>query len=155
MSAQFRLDDDDAVAIDYVARVRQDFTALSALYAESGRFAVDYNMGIQLYDAAGSVTGQILRRAFWSCGLTLYLPPGELMQALDFPHHKVWQKMPTLTRGGQPMFVRGVHQSNDSSVARPETAALAPRPRLERLLQSRFRIDLGQFESALAGHHAG
>ncbi len=154
VTAQFRLDDDDAVAIDYVARIRQDFVALSALYAESGRFAVDCSMGILLDDARVAVTGQVLRHAFWSCAMTLYLEPGDLMQALDFPHHKVWQQMPTLTRSDRPMFVRGAHQTNDSRITRPEPAALAPRARLERLLQSRFRIDLTRLETALAAFHA-
>ena len=35
LTAQFRLDDDDAVAVEYIALIRRDFLLLQALYSEN------------------------------------------------------------------------------------------------------------------------
>lgn len=148
--AQFRLDDDDAVATDYVATIRRDFHALSGIFAESSRLAVDYNLGVLLHDDGQALAGHIQRSAFWSCALTLYLAPGDPMQLLDFPHHRIWQQMPTLTRSGRPMFVRGSHGFNDSRIRLPSADGWTARARVEQLLQTRFNIDLAAFEAELA-----
>ena len=155
LTAQFRLDDDDAVAVEYIALIRRDFLLLHALYSENNGLAVDYTLGLVLEDVQGRVVADKRRECFWGCGLTLYLPPNSSRQILNFQHHKVWQHLPTVMRHKPAMWVRGAHQSNDSKFRRPDAGA-APKPgEISQELYDRFRIDLKALEARLARYHAG
>ena len=155
--AQFRLDDDDGVAVDYVARLRRDFGLLRDFWAEKGRLALDYSLGLVLDDRTAQPGGQVVAdkriASFWGCGLTLFVAPSQPKQVLDYVHYKVWHHMPSVIRSDRVMFLRGAHQGNDSVFRRPEQAALVPRDRLKATLASRFRVDLDQLELALANLH--
>ena len=154
-TAQFRLDDDDAVAIDYVERIRSDFALMPGLYTEGRGMAVDYTRGIVLEDAGGTIRADIRAETFWGCGLTLYLPAGSSRQILNYQHHLVWQHLPTVVRGGKLMWVRGAHQSNDSRFRRPNPMAAPNRELITAALADRFRIDLKGLEDRLAACHTG
>ena len=140
-TAQFRLDDDDAVAIDFVARVREDANLLSALRAE-GPMVIDHAQGVVL-GAAGS-----LRHApLWTPGLAILLPAGHDKSVLDYPHHRLARRMPVLTRSDAVMFVRGAHEDNDSGSV-PAGEPLAEDV-LGELMQRRFAVDLAALRRAL------
>lgn len=156
--AEFRLDDDDGVAVDYVAELRRDFTLLRDLYAQKGRLALDYSLGLVLDDRTAIAGGVVADKRFascWGCALTLFVAPSQPEQILDYVHYKVWHHMPSVMRSDRVMFLRGAHQSNDSIFRRPEQAALVPRDRLRAQLAKRFRVDLDHLEQTLAGLGTG
>lgn len=147
--AQFRVDDDDAVALDYVAQVRSDFESfLAGLLQRWGRVSADYTGGVvvQADGRAAPVLRQI-HEVTWNCGQTLYTRPKEAGTLFRYGHHRMHVHMPTVTFPDRVMFVRGRHGSNDSAFRIPTADASDARPDL---LRRRFGIDLDQLQQALA-----
>lgn len=149
--AEFRLDDDDAVAIDFVARVREEAPALLHHFVRAGRVAIDFSRGLVLADGAEGPVLTPRRALYWTPALAVLTKVDAEERILDFPHHKIWTAMPTLTLPDDVMFVRGAHASNDSRIAAEAPASALPRERWAPLLHRRFRIDLSAFGAALAG----
>lgn len=148
--AEFRLDDDDAVAIDFVEKVRGVAPALSGPFLRSGRAAIDFSRGLVLADTAKGPVLSPRRALHWTPALAVLTSVDAEERILDFPHHKIWTAMPTLTLPDDVMFVRGAHGTNDSRIANAEPAWHLPRDRWPLVLHRRFRIDLAAFDARLA-----
>lgn len=148
--AEFRLDDDDAVAIDFVARVRAEAPVLAGAILRSGRAAIDFNRGLVLAHSAEGLLLVPRRAPYWTPALAVLTSVEAEERILDFPHQKIWTAMPTLTLPEDVMFVRGAHGTNDSRVPVEAPAWTLPRERWAPLLNRRFRIDLGAFDRALS-----
>lgn len=89
--AQFRQDDDDAVALDY------------------GR-------GLILQEhAPGKLSLRCELTHFWVPGLTLYFPGGRPRSVMNYRHDWMWRFVPTVTTIDRLMWIRGFHGSNDSA----------------------------------------
>ena len=147
--AQFRLDDDDAVAVDFVARTRAELPTLMPLFRRGGVMALDWCRGVLLTEGAGVVTPTLRRAQLWTPGLVILTRPMAAKMVLDYPHHLVWRHMPVLSLQDDVMFLRGAHGGNDSTIGqerRPET--LSPE-RWPVVMQRRFGIDLAAFEAAI------
>lgn len=146
--AQFRMDDDDAVAFDYVQRVREDFAKLTALYQAEGKLWVDYCRGLTLMTTDNDL--RVIPQAAdrMTAALTLYKPPAEQSCIMDFGHHKLNQMMTGVTFQDSFMYVRGKHGLNDSARGRyvHDGTALTAEPDLPTLFSQRFGIDLAAFE---------
>lgn len=67
---------------------------------------------------------------------------------MDFPHHKIWSRVPYANLTDSLMFIRGDHATND---AKPPFAASVPIPMeegaLAEALLRRFCIDIGVFRA--------
>ncbi len=155
--AEFRLDDDDAVAVDYVAQLRRLWPKLGSLANPAGRVALDHGKGVVLEAIdGGQIKPHVLRTHCWSAGLALYLRPDDDGTIMDFPHHKIWARVPFVNLTEQVMFVRGDHGHNDART--PFGAGLAvsmPDAEIAPLLARRFRIDLPAFEARWHGLSGG
>ena len=147
--AEFRLDDDDAVAIDYVAQLRRNWPRVGRLAGPSGRVALDHGKGIVIegHDD-GRVELHPLSTHCWSAGLALYMKPEDTGIIMDFPHHKIWSRVPYVNLSDTLMFVRGDHATNDS---RTPLAAGVPVPmeaaEIAESLMRRFGIDIDAFRA--------
>lgn len=148
--AQFRVDDDDAVARDYVARVRSDFSAdLTPLYSRFGIVSSDYARGLILdVDGDEARLIQCFERT-WNCGQTLYTRPGSTDLLFNFGHHRLHRHMPTVSYHDSLMFVRGRHGTNDSSFSIPK---LDTESWDMNALRDRFGISVDDLRAALAKH---
>jgi hypothetical protein len=123
--AQAVLDDDDGLAVDFVAEVRRALSAMDATGREVGperpafvSFPEGYGFEIGL-DADGRTTTGVYahRYPFINCGLTLVGHPGAA-NILGIQHRKTpLLHDPVLIRRKR-MFLRCVHGLNDSRVAR-------------------------------------
>jgi hypothetical protein len=151
--AEFRLDDDDAVAVNYVQSLRRNWPRVRKLVSSAGRIALDQGKGMVLEarDGAGIVPHLFLTMC-WTPGLAIYLRPEDTGTIMDFPHHKIWQRMPFVSLTEQVMFIRGHHTTNDAKTPWNATAPVAHEPGdLQGLLRRRFDIDLDVFERAWQG----
>ncbi|MES2143452.1 MAG: glycosyltransferase, partial [Pseudomonadota bacterium] len=72
---QFRLDDDDAAAIDYIERSRADFSLFEGLFTRHGLVGSNYAKGLEVTDTGDGLIYEKRAATDWSCGLTLYFPP--------------------------------------------------------------------------------
>ncbi|EAR50070.1 hypothetical protein OG2516_08526 [Oceanicola granulosus HTCC2516] len=148
--AEFKMDDDDAVAIDYVEHVRRDFEPMRPLAEANGRVALDHQRGLVLQAEGDGVELFPLVARYWGVALALCLRPDDEQAVMDFPHHRVWWRMSSLARHEPFMFVRGSHGTNDSTINLKQTITLPTPPQaVQRTLANRFRIDLPAFRAAL------
>lgn len=149
---QFRHDDDDAVALDYVARLRSDFmTKLRPLYAAHRLLSVDYSRGLTL--AAIHQKVQILPQISHNLavGLTIYMPPNHRKSALDYGHHRLNNLMQGVCFQDSVMFIRGKHGRNDSGG--PLMSGYAWPMKEETygdVLQQRFAVNLADFTNKIS-----
>ncbi|SLN77408.1 glycosyltransferase [Roseisalinus antarcticus] len=147
--AEFRLDDDDAVAVDFIARAREDFEILRPMAEQTGSGALDYQRGVLVETGPEGVELLPLVARYWAAGLCLCYPSAHEQSLMDYPHHRVWWRMPTVTRPETAMFVRGSHATNDSPINRREGITLKiPPATLRGILDKRFGIDLPAFRAA-------
>jgi len=141
---QFRMDDDDAVAVDFVARLRALAQDTETLLRQHRTVGLDFNTG---YLGRASATGMDLlevTRPLLTAGLGLYVRGGNRQSIMNFGHHKLAQKMPVISINTPAMFLRthnGFNDARQSGRARPE-ALLPATPEEGLLLQERFGIDL-------------
>ncbi|MDO5632228.1 MAG: glycosyltransferase [Paracoccus sp. (in: a-proteobacteria)] len=112
--AQFRMDDDDAVAQDYVASVRQDYHAIKGLMDGWNPVALDYGRGLLVQADDDDLHISCALTHFWAPGLTLYFPGGEPRSVMNYRHDWVWRLTPTATKIDRVMWMRGFHGHNDS-----------------------------------------
>lgn len=162
----FRHDDDDAVALDYIRDARRDFVRMQPLWRQHGRLSCDYARGVVMRAGPGGIRSEMRIIHNASAALTIYLRPDAGRCALHFPHFKVNLSMPGVTLAGKPMYVRMLHEDNDSGAVGAGYAVAGqgagPEEDMAALLARRFRIDLPGLEagarrllSARAGQGGG
>ncbi len=152
--AQFRHDDDDAVAVDYVARIRSDFAQkLRPIYAAHPLLSVDYARGMTLNIEAGEVALYPCFTHSLGVALTVYMPPGHPNSVLNFAHHRLSAHMPGVSFQDSIMYVRGRHAVSDSGdpkrIGFPYKLDDADQADT---LKARFNIDLPGLRAAVARH---
>lgn len=147
--AQFRLDDDDAVAIDYVRAIREDFDRFRSLLDDTDAFALNYTKGLILEDQGHRIALHANLGLFLSCGQTIFTRRGAEKYVLDYVHNNIWQEMPTVTVPEEFMYVRGEHAENDSGKNRLGKNLRLARGTLKADLARRFRIHLKDVRRAL------
>ena len=149
---EFRLDDDDAVASDFVAQLRGLYRQLRPIYKANKRVAVDFCRGFLFRcEDDGGVNYLPVEARLWTPALALYFPPDHPRSLLNYPHMRTWLSMPVLSLNKKPMFVRGAHEGNDSAIKERKVDSF--RYKLETLpsvMTSDFGVDLEAFEAALS-----
>jgi len=149
--AEFILDDDDGVAIDFVSRTRVLFPRMRGLMREATKLVLDYNRGILLSTVGGTPEFHSISAPYWTPASCLLMKPDSSKSIQDFRHTRVWQRVPTVTMPLSVMFLRGAHGDNDSSVSeRPAGAVARPmEPQvLNDVLTQRFALDIGALNAA-------
>lgn len=144
--AHFRQDDDDAVAVDYVARARRDFRRVKPLYKLKGRASIDYMRGLVLKatEKGVGVEPRMIYNAV--AALTVYLPPDDPRSATHFPHWRLAHHMPGAILPDPVMFCRFLNHDNDSGAIGPGYGWDEPPADVAALLRERFRIDLAAID---------
>lgn len=148
---QFRLDDDDAVAVNFTRRLRRDFNRLRWFTrSRGGSIAIDYSRGINLFYQNGSFTPVPRLNAFLGVAFAIATRPGDGQYILNFMHHVIWQTLPTMTMPDDLMWVRGLHGTNDSGGKKAKTPSFKlDDDEIRRILRYRFHIRLRALKAAL------
>lgn len=151
MVAEFRLDDDDAVAVNYVQMIRRAVPQIRPLFRQKGRVALDQGKGVVVAAEGAEVTLTPVLSHCWAPALTVFLHPGDAACVMDFPHQKVWQRMPLVSHTDQLMFLRGAHATNDSKVGLAGTGRFKIEPGdWPDLMARRFGLDIAAFRAGWA-----
>lgn len=116
-TAQYRLDDDDGISVDFVEKTRDIFGELRTFFDANGRLAVDFSKGFILRSTPESIRMEPVSMRFWAPGMAIFQKADSQRALLDFHHLKVWHDMPTFMWSDMPMFIRGAHHDNDSHLA--------------------------------------
>lgn len=147
--AQFRLDDDDAVGMNFVARIRAEVPEVLPVFRRSGLMALDFSRGVVLTESEGRVTPTLRRASLWTPALVVLTRVRARKMVLDYPHHTIWRQMPVLSLPDEIMFLRGSHGTNDSSIAQERRPETLPAEKWPDLMSTRFGIDLTAFSDAI------
>lgn len=136
----FRHDDDDAVAVDYIARTRGDFMDVRQIWQPEGRLSLDYSRGAML--TLSPQGAQLRPRICTNMGvaLTIFLAPSFDETALHYNHTQLPRWMPGVAITRPFMFLRGTHQDSDSGDAGPGLPWDLPADAVDRVLWDRFRL---------------
>lgn len=142
----FRHDDDDAVAIDYVASARSDFRLAQPLWRVEGRLALDHARGLMLRLEDGRV--RLTPRICHNMGvaLTVFLRPEAGDTALHYDHSKIGLWMPGVSITRPLMFLRSIHADSDSGAMGAGVPWPAGEEDLDDLLWQRFRLRRASLE---------
>ncbi len=132
-SVQIVLDDDDAVAADFVETVRREAEfAIAGFRADQDCTYLSYASGLTADFGPDGV--RLLRREvpFTNLGLSLVAPTRTRKNPYMLAHKKVARRHPVrVTYDLRPYYIRSVHDSNDSRAHMGEEAL--PRTELPRL----------------------
>jgi hypothetical protein len=141
--AQFRLDDDDAVAIDFVARAKSAFTTCQAEFDKAGKCALDFNQGDILHFGQNQCFGEQKQVKQATAGLVVYTRPQHPKTVINYAHYRITDFMPLIVDTTPDMFVRSLNSFNDSPKARalpvPDEPIL---DEVAEVLDRRFRISI-------------
>jgi hypothetical protein len=113
-SLQFRLDDDDAVGVDFVRSLRLQAERALPLLDGQRSLAIDFNQGHVAQPVRQGILAAPVQAAYWSPALAVMLPPRARLTVMNYSHHKLWKTMPTVTFPAPDMLVRGHSAHNDS-----------------------------------------
>lgn len=143
--AQFRLDDDDAVSVDFVERIRASWDDTKTFFFRDKFVAVDFNRGILLGVGTDRMTTHTVFQHVWAPGLAVLLRPKAANTVMHFAHHKLAQFMTVVNYPQADMYIRSYNQFNDSHFPKVLTDALEPPDDAMRAhLRDRFRVDVDE-----------
>jgi len=111
---QFRMDDDDAVALVYIEKLREAARDMKRLAKKHAFLAIDFNQGFLASAGPDGLRATPTKAPYSSAALAVMLNPAEKRAIMNFAHVKVAQNMPTVTFTGQDMLIRGHNDFNDS-----------------------------------------
>ena len=113
-SLQFRMDDDDAVSVHFVERLRHHATALAPFLAQNRYVGLDFNQGHIARITPRGIRAKPTIETLWTPGLGMAVAPGASRGIMNFSHAKLARVMPVVTLPEPDMFIRGHNEFNDS-----------------------------------------
>lgn len=111
---QFRLDDDDAMALSFVEKLKQTASDLSAITTRHGSVVIDYNQGYVFTAGTDGVKLWPYHYPYSAIALGMIVPAGNPETIMSYGHQNLWKTMPTMTFTGEDMMMRGHNDYNDS-----------------------------------------
>ncbi|MFV1599204.1 MULTISPECIES: putative rhamnosyl transferase [unclassified Phaeobacter] len=138
---QFRHDDDDAVSVDFVERLRQTAGQCQGLIAQNQTVAIDFCKGFTARFASDGIYAAEGYRPYFVAAMGMYVAGNCKQSIMNFAHHKIARFMPSITIPDAPMFVRTLNAYNDSrqkGAREPELSRLTPAQEGE--FEARFAI---------------
>ena len=138
--ATFRQDDDDGMHRATTARIRKVSRALLAARPVDAPFVIGFNRGFYLNTSADPMLTERFERTPLGIGLTLVARKGDHATVFRRNHRQFTQYYDCYTEVAEPMFIRSVHQDNDSG-AEPSGREGSLRPRgILRVLRKGFGL---------------
>ena len=149
---QFRFDDDDAVAVDFVERLRKAAADCEGLTKQHKSVAFDWNKGyIAEYGPKGVAATEIFR-PFDVAALGMWVKGDCHLTIMNFAHNKINRFMPAISFDEPRMFVRGHNASNDSRQKAVKPVPVKPLTYDEaEKFRKRFAIDVDRVERIFGG----
>lgn len=111
---QFRLDDDDAMALSFVEKFKQTALDLSPICVRHTSVAVDFNQGYIYTADRDGLKLWPYHYPYSAIALGMIVGPGSTDTIMSHGHQNLWKTMPTMTFTGEDMMLRGHNDFNDS-----------------------------------------
>ncbi|TNF22289.1 MAG: hypothetical protein EP318_03985 [Rhodobacteraceae bacterium] len=115
-TAQIVLDDDDAVSVDFTARLRAEALAAKQLRAPGEDYCfVSHARGVTAVLRDGTMSLRHRVNAATNLGLACVAPTASRRQPFGIAHKKILERRPVrVIYSRAPAYIRAVHDSNDS-----------------------------------------
>ena len=149
---QFRYDDDDAVAVDFISRLREAAEDCAPLNSKHHVVAYDWSMGYAAqFSEQGIVAKQVQYRQYVAA-LGVHIRGGSKFTIMNFAHTKLDQFMPVVNFADSPMWIESHSGFNDSRASQTRHIPFAPLTDSESaIFKDRFAINVGQIAKSFAG----
>lgn len=146
----FRLDDDDAMHAETVGRLRHLTHTLLPLRNRKEPFAIAFNRGFyfDLTNPAKMIT-ECYEKTPLGVGMALVAPVSSRQNVFRRNHRAAAQHFNCYTEIAKPMFIRTVHQDNDSSAETTGHNGRMPQAKVERTLRNNFGVDIDMLKGLM------
>lgn len=139
----FRLDDDDAMHIETLARIREIADQMIPLRDPDRPLVIGFNRGFYLDQRPEQpVLREMYERTPLGVGLAMVAPKAERTNIFRRNHRGLSQFFDVYTEVERPMFIRTVHGDNDSDAIATGREGTMGEGRMERQLKQGFRLSL-------------
>lgn len=138
----FRLDDDDAMHAETVGRLRHLTHTLLPLRTRKEPFAIAFNRGFyfDLTNPDQMIT-ECYEKTPLGVGMALVAPVDSRQNVFRRNHRAAAQHFNCYTEIAKPMFIRTVHQDNDSAAETTGHKGRMSQAKMERTLRNNFGVD--------------
>jgi hypothetical protein len=151
---QFRFDDDDAVAVDFVELLRAASDDCFGMTQQYRTVAFDWNRGLIAEYGADGIAATEVFRPFDVAALGMYVRPRCHLTIMNYAHNKINRFMPAVSFDTKQMFVRGHNASNDSRQKGEAPADVLPlTAEGKEMFRSRFAIDADAVQAIFSMDH--
>lgn len=138
---QFRHDDDDAISLDFVERLREAVNDCPGLIRDNHTVAFDYNRGYVAEVGADGIAATDMFRPLYVASLGMYIGGGSRLTIMNFAHEKINRFMPVVSYTDQPMWLRTHNGYNDSRQKKVKPVPVEPlTPEQEEEFEIRFAV---------------
>jgi len=149
---QFRYDDDDAVAIDFIARLREGVDDCILLNAKHPVVAYDWTLGYAAQFSEQGVVAKEIQYKQYVASLGVHVRGGSEFTIMNFAHTKLDRFMPVVSYADTPMWIESHNGFNDSRASQHNNIPFAPlSDDIVRQFRTRFAIDPEQIKQTFAG----
>jgi len=139
----FRLDDDDAVDLDFISRTKRLAYGLLELQGPDIPFIIAYNRGFYVRTTkAKAEVFDACERAPLSTGTALVARKDHPANPYRFNHRKLAQHYNTLSDISVPGFIRTIHGDNKSNPAQMGITHKMPAKKIQDQLTRHFGVSL-------------
>lgn len=140
-----RLDDDDALGLDYIARLRRIATALADVSEKRDAVVIAFNNGFFLEQGCDSTQVYNVREKLpLGAGLAL-MAPADCADNIYARNHRLLPMFyDSFCEANTPMFIRSVHADNDSEPHLTGRREAMPDNEIDAILKARFGQSLAR-----------
>lgn len=111
---QFRHDDDDAIVVDFVEKLRQAAQDCAPMMRKHRTVGIDFNNGYVAEVSSQGISAASIYRPFYVASLGMYISANCGATIHNFMHERIPRFMPCVTFNDPDMFVRTHNGYNDS-----------------------------------------
>ena len=149
---QFRYDDDDAVAIDFIARFREAADDCASLNAKHPLVGYDWSVGYAAQFSEEGVIAKQIQVKQYVAALGMHVRGGSKFTIMNFAHTKLDQYMPMVTFADCPMWIESHNGYNDSRASQRRRIPYEPLTDAEYMIfKDRFAINPAEILTTFAG----
>jgi hypothetical protein len=149
---QFRHDDDDAFAVDFIERLRAASQDAERITAQHKAVNFDWNKGHVAEFGADGIASTDIHRALYPAAMGMHIRGNSPLTIMNFAHEKIGRFMPVISFADPPMFVRSHNGSNDSRQKPVKKVPVKPVDHKQaEMYRTRFAIDIDHVQRIFGG----
>ena len=142
---QFRHDDDDAFAVDFIERLRAASCDAERITDQHKTVTFDWNKGLVAEFGADGIASTDIFRQLYPAAMGMQIRGNSPLTIMNFAHEKIARFMPVISYSEPQMFVRSHNSSNDSRQKPVKKIPVKPvDPKQAQMFKDRFAIDIDQ-----------